>query len=243
MDRGQEQAFRGSMILLVEDEESLAAGLEFNLVEEGFEVIRASDGLEALERFDADRIALVILDLMLPRLDGFEVAERIRQRSSRTPILMLTARSSGIDRIRGLRTGADDYLTKPFHLEELILRVKGMLRRRAWYRQNPDGIDRYSFGANNVDFETLQATAGHRELRLTPLEARLLRYLIANSGRVISREELLDKVWHTATDMETRTVDSFIARLRKYFEPNPARPVHFINVRGAGYMFQYDNSE
>ena len=226
-----------STILLVEDEETLAIGLEYNLSEEGYRVIRAADGVEAVERFNAQTIDLVILDIMLPHLDGFAVAERIRERSPQVPILILTARTSSADRIQGLEVGADDYLNKPFHLKELLLRVRGMLKRKKWYRKVPGSADVYRFGENEIDFSTLTGTAGRQIIRLTPLEAMLLGYLIDNAERVVSRKELLENVWQTTPVIETRTVDNFIARLRKYFEPDPAHPIYFRNIRGAGYLF------
>jgi DNA-binding response OmpR family regulator len=228
----------GSIILLVEDEESLAIGLEYNLTEEGYRVIRAANGTEALQRFDSAQVDLIILDIMLPHVDGFEVASRVRERSPQIPILMLTARTSAADRIRGLEIGADDYLTKPFHLRELLLRVRGMLRRKMWYRKSLELRTRYRFGDNEVDFSSLICTAQGKTFRLTPLEAGLLSYLIQNSGRVVSREELLENVWQTTGDLETRTVDNFIVRLRRYFEPDPSQPRFFKNVRGAGYEFR-----
>jgi two-component system alkaline phosphatase synthesis response regulator PhoP len=230
----------GSTILLVEDEESLAVGLEYNLTEEGYRVVRAGDGIEALERFGSREIDLIILDLMLPHLDGFEVARRVRERSPRVPILMLTARTLPADRIRGLEVGADDYLTKPFHLRELLLRVRGMLRRKMWYQKTLEPETRYRFGESEVDFSSLTCTVRGKSSRLTPLEAGLLKYLVQNRGRVVSREELLENVWQTTGDIETRTVDNFIVRLRRYFEPDPSQPRYIRNVRGAGYEFRPD---
>ncbi|MBN1836052.1 MAG: response regulator transcription factor [Spirochaetales bacterium] len=228
----------GSVVLLVEDEESLAIGLEYNLTEEGYRVVRAADGAEALARFESEPVDLIILDLMLPHIDGFEVARRVRERAPQIPILMLTARATAADRIRGLEFGADDYLTKPFHLKELLLRVRGMLRRKQWYRKLLQKGARYRFGDNEVDFGTLECTAKGKSLRLTPLEAGLLKYLVENAGRVVPREELLKNVWQTHGEVETRTVDNFIVRLRRYFEPNPSEPRYFVNVRGAGYEFR-----
>jgi len=225
-------------ILLVEDEESLAVGLEYNLGEEGYRVIRAADGAQALERFDSEPIDLIVLDLMLPHLDGFEVARWVRDRSPQIPILMLTARTAPADRVRGLELGADDYLTKPFHLKELLLRVQGMLRRKSWYRKTLEQGARYSFGDIEVDFSSLLCTTPDTSFRLTPLEAALLKYLIENRGRVVPREELLENVWQTKAGVATRTVDNFIVRLRRYFEPDPSQPQHFRNVRGAGYEFR-----
>ncbi|MBI9104393.1 MAG: response regulator transcription factor [Spirochaetales bacterium] len=226
-----------SRILLVEDEESLALGLEYNLKEEGYEVIRTDNGRGALERIFDETFDLVILDIMLPYLNGFEVAEKIRKKHPTLPILMLTALTGAADRIRGLQTGADDYLTKPFHLEELLLRVAGMLKRKMWYRELLTKEPEYSFGSNFINFNELRCTSGRKAFRITPLEASLLKYLIDNRDRIISREEFLDNVWNINSDTETRTVDNFIMRFRKYFEKDPCHPVFFRNVRGAGYIF------
>ncbi len=228
---------KGETILLVEDEESLAIGLEYNLTEEGYTVVRAVHGKEALEKFDPECIDLIVLDIMLPHMDGFQVAEKIREQSPQVPILMLTARREAVDRIRGLEMGADDYLTKPFHLKELLLRIQGMLKRRMWYRENAEQQQEIRFGSNRVNFDTLVCSSGEKRVRLTPLEAVLLRYLYENAGRVVSRKELLKNVWNSTSNIETRTVDNFIVRLRKYFEPDPGNPLFFRNVRGAGYIF------
>ena len=226
-----------TMILLVEDEESLGAGLEYNLGEEGYQVVRARDGKQAVNSFPEHPIDLVILDIMIPYIDGFEVAETIRDLSPQVPILMLTARTAPADRIRGLKSGADDYLAKPFHLRELLLRVEGMLRRKTWYRESLQGNPTYTFGKNRIDFANFRCEAGKQQIRLTPLEAALLRYLVDHAETVLSREELLQEVWKTTTEIETRTVDNFIVRLRKYFEPDPSNPRHIKNVRGIGYLF------
>ncbi len=234
---------RKDKVLLVEDEESLAIGLEYNLNEEGYEVVRAGDGERAIELFDAEDIDLVILDIMLPRIDGFGVAEHIRENSPQMPILMLTARTAPADRIRGLETGADDYLAKPFHLKELLLRVRGMLKRKSWYQAHIGSETLFTFGDIEIDFSLLKAKTPAGEMRITPLEGMLLRYLTSNPLRIISRRELLENVWHSTSDIETRTVDNFVLRLRKYFEPDPAHPVFFRSVRGAGYLFSPDGTE
>ncbi len=226
-----------SMILVVEDEESLAVGLEYNLIEEGFEVVRADNGLRAIECFKSQPIDLIILDIMLPGLDGFEVAKAILEESPQMPILMLTARTKTEDKIHGLELGADDYLTKPFHLKELLLRIRGMLRRKAWYSQTFESQPPYSFADCRIDFTNLRLARGDQEFQLTPLEAMLLKYLIDNAERIVSRKELLQNVWHNASELETRTVDNFVVRLRKYIEPDPSKPIHIKNARGVGYRF------
>ena len=237
----KDNILKGMKILLVEDEETLAVGLDYNLKEEGYVVNWAKDGRQAIEFFEADEFDLIILDIMLPYLDGFEVAQKIRNVSPQMPILMLTARTGAVDKIKGLELGADDYITKPFHLQELLLRIKGMLRRKMWYKEVTTTSPVYKFGNNMVNFETLSANNGNDEINLTQQEAMVLKYLVVNKGKIVSRKELLEKVWHTNPDIETRTVDNFIVRLRKYFEPNPAEPVYFKSVRGAGYMFKEES--
>jgi DNA-binding response OmpR family regulator len=224
-------------ILVVEDEVSLGEGIRFNLVKNGYTVEWAKDGRAALETFAESKFDLVLLDIMLPYVDGFEVARRIRANSPQMPILMLTARTAVDDRVHGLEVGADDYLTKPFYLEELLARIKAMLRRCEWYRATPPVRNLYRFGDNEVNFADFRCHVAGREFVLTQREAVLLKYLVANPNRIISRQELLENVWNTSGEVETRTVDIFIARLRKYFEPNPRKPVCIRSVRSAGYMF------
>lgn len=232
--------YKGSRILLVEDEETLAVGLEYNLTEEGYVVKWAKNGKEAVKYYESEKFDLVILDIMLPYIDGFEIAERIRSSDPQMPILMLTARAESADRIKGLETGADDYLTKPFHLDELLLRVKGMLKRKSWYKNATQRQSLYRFGNNEINFEDLNCRNSENEFRLTPQEAMLLKYLVERKGEIVTRKELLENVWHLNPDIETRTVDIFIARLRKYFETDPANPVYFKSIRGAGYIFSGD---
>lgn len=229
-----------SRILLVEDEETLAIGLEFNLSEEGYDVVWVPDGRQALEEINTVEFDLVLLDVMLPYVSGFEVAEKIRLRYPQMPILMLTARTELKDRVKGLEAGADDYITKPFHLEELLLRVKGMLRRKQWYKDSAHAMPVFGFGKNEVNFENFHCKSGDKEYILTAHEAMLLKYLIDNQGKVVSRKELLDKVWNINSEIETRTVDNFIARLRKYFEPSHKHPVFIKSVRGVGYIFDFN---
>lgn len=229
--------YTGSKILLVEDEETLAVGLEYNLTEEGYLVKWAKNGREALEFYESENFDLVILDIMLPYINGFEIAERIRSSDPQMPILMLTAKTESADKVKGLEKGADDYLTKPFHLQELLLRVKGMLKRKSWYTNAALKQRKYNFGNNEINFVNLNCHHGEVEFRLTPQEAMVLKYLIERKGEIVSRKELLENVWHLNPDIETRTVDIFIARLRKYFEPDPSNPIYFKSIRGAGYTF------
>ncbi len=224
-------------ILLVEDEETLAVGLEFNLTEEGYSVVWAKDGKIALDLFYAQEFDLIILDIMLPYVNGFEVAKKVREKSPQMPILILSARSGVEDRVKGLELGADDFLAKPFHLQELLLRIKGMLKRKMWYKNAASIQPAYSFGNNKINFENLECFTKDSQIRLTQQEAMVLKYLIDNEGKIVSRKELIENVWHMNPDIETRTVDNFIVRLRKYFEPDPSNPVYFKSIRGTGYMF------
>jgi len=231
------KTFKGSRILLVEDEESLAAGLNYNLQEEGYQVYWVQDGQKAIEAVRQGSYDLVILDIMLPYLDGFEVAGQIRSILPRMPILMLTARTRMVDKIKGFEQGADDYMTKPFNLEELLLRLKSMLRRQQWYRESMRSKLVYGFGDNRVNFENLSCSNGHQTFMLTHREAMVLKYLIDRKETIVSRQELLENVWDISAQIETRTVDNFIVRLRKYFEVDPSHPVFIKSVRGVGYIF------
>ena len=223
-------------ILLIEDEIHLARGIFFNLEQEGYQVSHFANGEEALERMAYYRCALIILDIMLPGIDGFEVCEKVRAIDSRVPVLILTARTQEGDRITGLEKGADDYLTKPFSLSEFLLRVRGMLRRSAWYRPEPVE-ESYRFGDNEVYLLSYRARTAQGEIDLTDLEVRMLSLFFQNEGVAVSRKELLERVWGYSSNAETRTLDNFIVRLRKYFEPDPAAPVYFQTVRGVGYRF------
>lgn len=226
-----------SKILLIEDEESLAKGLEYNLLSEGYNVDWANNGRKGLAMFNSSDYDLIILDIMLPYMDGFEVAKNVRKVNPQMPILMLTARASAKDKVSGLEHGADDYMTKPFNLNELLLRIKGMLKRKAWYKTVNKLEPDFSFGRNKIDFEKLKGVREGKEILLTQREAMLLRYLVERKNIVVTREELLENVWQTNPEIETRTVDIFISRLRKYFEDDPSNPVYIRSVRSAGYMF------
>ncbi|MDR3669076.1 MAG: response regulator transcription factor [Ignavibacteriaceae bacterium] len=233
--------YKGARILLVEDEETLAGGLEFNLTDEGYLVKWARDGREALKMFDTDSFDLIILDIMLPYYDGFEIAKKIRTVAPQMPILMLSARTSVQDKIKGLEQGADDYMTKPFHLEELLLRIKGMLKRKLWYKESSDLDPVYSFGSNQINFENFTCVAGPKKFSLTQREAMIMKYLIEKKGKIVSRKELLENVWHISPEIETRTVDIFISHLRKYFELDPENPIYITSIRNAGYQFNDEN--
>jgi two-component system, OmpR family, alkaline phosphatase synthesis response regulator PhoP len=228
---------KNARILLVEDEPNIARGLLFNLEAEGCRVVHASDGETALRLMSGEEFSLVILDLTLPGMDGLEVCRHLRSADARLPILILTARTDERDRVEGLACGADDYLTKPFHLREFLLRVEGILRRSRWYRPSTEENERYKFGNNEVDLVRQRAWTRQGEIDLTELEVKMLRLFLQREGETVSRADLLASVWGFAPDTETRTLDNFIVRLRKYFEENPAEPAHFLTVRGRGYRF------
>lgn len=224
-------------LLLVEDEPHLARGLIFNLEEEGYRVTHVETGEEALQQLDRSLYAMLILDLMLPGIDGLKVCEQLREAGNQIPILMLTARGSDEERVTGLSKGADDYLAKPFNLREFLLRVAGLLRRSNW---PPEDAGVYRFGKNRINRQTHQADTPRGQLQLTDLEMKMLQLFISREGQVLSRGEILRQVWGMSPRAETRTVDNFIVRLRKYFETNPAKPRHFRTVRGRGYRFVQD---
>ena len=238
-----------SNILLVEDEAHLAQGLLFNLRAEGYTVQLAVDGETALEMIDADAIDAIILDVMLPGRDGFSVAAELRAQQNYVPILMLTARGRPEDVLNGLDAGADDYLSKPFDLSILLAHLNAMLRRATWLRpgvaaapapQPARGISppvTFTFSGRTIDFAALLLTTPDRTIRLTLMECDLLRYLVLNQGRIISRKELLEQVWGLREDTDTRAIDNFMVRLRRYIEDNPAEPVFLETVRGVGYRF------
>lgn len=226
-------------ILVVEDEEHLAVGIKYNLEAEGYEVTAAADGKTALDHWQANGPPdLVILDLMLPGMSGYKVCETIREQGDDTPVLILSARTLPEDRSRGFDVGADQYLTKPFELDELIARVKNLLARYA--RRVPsstNGPSEFSFGQAHINFDTHEITVANKPVKLTALEIKLLEYFVRNQGRVIPRGELLENVWEMPANINTRAPDQIIRRLRKTFENQPAEPRHFLTIRDAGYRF------
>ena len=229
-------------ILVVEDESHLAAGLKLNLELEGFSVDVAESARSAAQYFARPHAyAAIILDIMLPDLDGFELCRRLRDSGNYTPVIMLTARSAPEDRVRGLEVGADDYLVKPFDVNELLARIQSLIRRQRWVAadgpQSPSTSEMLQFGNVQVDFDAPKVTVDGKVCSLTRLELDLLRYFSERPDRVLSREELLENVWHLRNYPNTRTVDNFVLRLRKYFEPDPSSPVHFLSIRGSGYRF------
>lgn len=225
-------------ILLVEDEESLSRMLKINLELEGYEVITASNGPEALEKFRSQALDLAILDVMIPEMDGFAVCQIIRLEGNKTPVLFLSAKGSGKDRIEGLRIGGDDYMPKPFDLEELMLRVAKLIQRREVYVPSLADFDSYSFGPNHVNF--LNFTVRDKngvEHEISKKEIMLLKLLIQRQGEVVSREEILEKVWGYDVFPSTRTIDNYILVFRKYFESDSRLPRYFHSIRGVGYKF------
>lgn len=232
-------------LLIVEDDAPLADGLCRNLELEGFSLECVGTGEAALEVLaqPLSVFDLIILDIMLPGLDGFEVCRRLRTEGNRIPILFLTARGSDADRILGLQLGADDYLTKPFLVEELVLRVRGILRRSEWAQTPAPTGPKVKIGEYEVDMNTMRATTPEGAVPLTEREVMLVRFFAENEGRVLTRGELLERVWGYSFDTSTRTLDTFIHRLRKHFELDPRQPRHFHTVRGVGYRFTSDPEE
>lgn len=246
-----------SEILLVEDEEHLARGLKFNLEAEGYPTRVVGDGETALELLlkKHNEFDLLVLDVMLPGKDGFAVATELRKANHYIPLLMLTARGRPEDVLKGFAAGADDYLPKPFDLAILLARIRGLLRRRDWSRtlltdppadarvtdrEDADSLrefDVYTFAGKQVDFGALELRANGKVFRLTLMEAELLRHLIRNSGKIVSRKSILEEVWGLREDTDTRAIDNFIVRLRKYIENDPSHPQHLLTVRGVGYRF------
>ncbi len=226
---------RQPRILVVDDEEHLAAGISENLQAEGYATDVAHDGEQGLEKIRGGDYDLVVLDVMMPKQNGLEVCETMRSEGLQTPVMFLTVKSDADDRIRGLEAGGDDYLAKPFHLKELLLRVNVILRRSDWYRRTDESV---SFASNEIDFTTYQARAWDgSEHTLTHKEAMILKMLFEHAGSIVPREDILDRVWGYEVFPSTRTIDNFIVRLRKRFERNAEAPAHFHTVRGVGYRF------
>lgn len=224
-------------ILVVEDEDHIRENLKLNLELEGYEVVAVADGMKAIKRFREQRFNLVILDVMLPEMDGYDVCEQIRLEDMDTPILFLTAKDASQDKIKGLKTGGDDYMTKPFNLEELILRVKILIKRNAKQTGADDSLNEYHFGGNSINFITYEAHGVKGLLKLTNKELKLLKLLIDRKNEVVSRQHILQTVWGYDVYPSTRTIDNFILAFRKYFEQDPKNPVYFHSIRGVGYKF------
>jgi len=236
------------LVVLIEDEEHLANGVLFNLQADGYRTHHEADGDTALEYLlnapatGPEKISLIVLDCMLPGTDGFAITRALRSAERYTPILMLTARSRPEDVLEGLDSGADDYLPKPFDLSILLARIKSLLRRTAWQEQQrpeaADGqADTYSFNNRMIRFDALELIAPNRVTQLTVMEADLLRYLTEHEGQIVSRKDILEQVWRVHEDTDTRAIDNFVVRLRRYIEDDPSEPQHLLTVRGVGYRF------
>jgi len=243
-----------SRVLVVEDEAHLAQGLRFNLEAEGYSAEIVGDGEAATERLlgKKENFDAVVLDIMLPGKDGFSVVSELRAARNYVPVLMLTARGSPEDVLKGFAAGADDYLPKPFDLSILLARLQGLLRRSQWMRSgqpergsaagasDPAAVGdfgTFTFGGKTIDFGVLELRTSDNEIHLTLMESELLRYLVRNDGRVVSRKQILEDVWGLHEDTDTRAIDNFMVRLRRYIEDDPAEPRHLLTVRGVGYRF------
>ena len=225
-------------ILLVEDEENLHEALRLNLELDNYEVTSAFDGTEALKAIQQEYFDLIILDVMLPGIDGIHVTETIRVQNNQVPILILSAKNTSSDRVLGLKKGADDYLTKPFNLEELLLRVQKLIDKNKMLQDRDSVTDTYSFGKNTIDFRAQEATTKNNErIQLSKKEAMLLKLLIENKNEVVTREKILQTVWGYNVYPTTRTIDNFILSFRKYFEEDSRNPKYFHSVRGVGYKY------
>ncbi len=227
-------------ILIVEDEKHIADGLRFNLEADGFEVENAYDGAEALETIEKTQFDAIVLDVMMPKMNGFEVAKTLREAENFTPILMLTALGKPEDVLQGFEAGADDYLPKPFDLNIFLARVNGLIRRRGWFQkeaETPISKEIFIINGKTFDFGNLKLESGEETVHLTLMEAKLLRYLIENAGTAVSRKTILEEVWGLREDTDTRAIDNFIVRLRKLLEDAPTSPKILQTVRGVGYRF------
>lgn len=239
-----------SNILVVEDEVHLAQGLRFNLEAEGYAVTICGDGEAALQHLieHAANVAAIVLDVMLPGIDGFAVAQALRANNNFTPILMLTALNRPEDVLRGFASGADDYLGKPFDLNILLARIRSLVRRHGWSSEAPviaksdSDEPSFEFDGMTVDFRALELRTTSGNLKLTLMEVELLRYLIRNQGTPVSRKQILKDVWNLPGDMDTRAIDNFVVRLRRYIEAEPSKPKHLLTVRGVGYKFVADSA-
>jgi len=239
-----------SRVLVVEDEVHLAQGLRFNLEAEGYAAEVVGDGESATDRLleKKENFDVVVLDIMLPGKDGFSVVSELRAARNYVPVLMLTARGRPEDVLKGFASGADDYLAKPFDLSILLARLQGLLRRNEWLRGGEAGKDRrasnggedfgiFSFDGKTIDFGALELRSEESTIHLTVMESELLRHLVKNDGRIVSRKQILEEVWGLHEDTDTRAIDNFVVRLRRYIEADPANPRHLLTVRGVGYRF------
>ncbi|WP_027363082.1 response regulator transcription factor [Desulfospira joergensenii] len=238
------EASEKKRILVIEDETHIAEGIKLNLTLAGYDAVVAADGIEGLDQWRKWKPDLIVLDIMLPMIDGFSILKTIRKEDEKIPVLILSARGDTKDKVKGLQYGVDDYLSKPFDLEEFLLRVERLIKKKGWY-EKPEPADRtgvfsgdvYRFGSNQIDFVTFEANCQAGLIILTEQEATLLKIFIANKGKPLSREVLLNAGWGYSTGTTTRTVDNFIVRFRKYFETNPKKPEFFKSRRSVGYIF------
>jgi two-component system, OmpR family, alkaline phosphatase synthesis response regulator PhoP len=236
-------------ILVIEDENHIADGIRLNLSLQGFGVKIAEDGIAGLELWRSWKPDLIILDIMLPMIDGFSILKTIRKKDEKIPVLILSARGDTKDKVKGLKYGVDDYLSKPFDLEEFLLRIERLLKKKSWFEDEKKSNnaeyktfekDEYRFGSNHINFITFKADCAAGQIVLTEQEIILLKLFIANKGTPLSREILLTAGWGYSKDTTTRTVDNFIVRFRKYFEDKPKEPVYFISRRSVGYVFDHE---
>ena len=232
---------RNKCILIIEDDQHIAEGLKLNLTLVGYDVHIAGDGPSGLSKWKEVGPDLIVLDIMLPGMDGLTLLRNIRLADERLPILVLSAKAASDDKIKGLKYGVDDYLSKPFNLEEFLLRVDRLMKRADWGRKggldDHDALMQFSFGDNTIDFETSTATCRQGTIKLTEQEMKLLRLFITSQGKPLSRQKLLEIGWGYTRKVSTRTLDNFIVRLRKYFEVNPKKPIYFKSLRSVGYIF------
>ena len=225
-------------VLLIEDEEHLREAIKLNLVLEGYDVFTANDGRVGLETFSEGRFDIIVLDIMMPEIDGYQVCQTIRLKDSEIPILILSAKGNSSDKVKGLKLGADDYLAKPFNLEEFLLRIKKLLRRSEHSSLGSGELDIYKFGSNVINFKSFEVSrSGGKILNLSKREIMLLKLLIEKKNEVVSRDEILERVWGYDVYPSTRTIDNYILVFRKYFEDDPKNPVYFVSIRGVGYKF------
>jgi two-component system, OmpR family, alkaline phosphatase synthesis response regulator PhoP len=243
------EAAEKKRILVIEDEAHIADGIQLNLTLQGYGVSIARDGIDGLEQWRSWKPDLIVLDIMLPMIDGFSILKTIRREDEKIPVLILSARGDTKDKIKGLRYGVDDYLSKPFDLEEFLLRVARLIQKKGWYEgpgpKKNSGHDlftgdSYAFGENHIDFITFKADCAAGKIILTEQEVTLLKIFIAHKGKPLAREMLLNAGWGYSSDTTTRTVDNFIVRFRKYFEKNPKKPVYFVSRRSVGYIFDHE---
>lgn len=227
-------------ILLVEDEEQIRKIVTMNLELEGYEVVTSDNGKKALQLIDSQHFDLLLLDIMLPEVSGLQICEQVRLKNAEVGIIIVSAKDTASNRVEGLKVGADDYLTKPFNLEELLLRVKNVLKRTS--PDEKEAINHFSFGGNTIDFTTYEASGQEGSFRLTRKEVLLLKMLVERANEVVSRKQILQNVWGYDVYPSTRTIDNFILNFRKYFETDPRNPQYFHSVRGVGYKFVYSEN-